>query len=420
MEKRHSLLLVTWALLLGFFAWEVRGVLSPLVLFFALVYLLSPWFGSGLYRRLVVTLGVITLLWLLSVAGTVVAPFALALVLAYVANPVVGRLERSGVRRSLAALFVLAIAVLAVSLGIVLLVPIVAHQTAQFVDDLPRIVDEFQAWYRAQVTTLANTRLPLLRNIPFERALEIDAEDVNAFLADRVQTFRPSWEAAIGIGRGVQTALTVIGYVVLTPVLTFYLLRDFPRLQAWGRNALPPDRRESTLRFLGEYDRLLGEYLRGQLLVALFVGVATGLGFWIVGFPNSVLLGVIAGVFNIVPYLGLIVSLVPALILAILTPPLWLSLLKVAGVFFAVQSLDSYVLSPNIVGERVGLHPVWVMLAIIGFGTFFGFIGLLIALPLAVLIRLLIERGAVRFRESVYYRDPEAARRGVENRDAQK
>jgi len=403
MEKRHTLLLVTWALLLGFFAWTVRSVLSPVILFFALAYLLGPWFGSGLYRRLIVTLGVLTLLWLVSVAGAVLAPFALALVLAYVADPIVDRLERRGLGRSWGALLVLLIAVLTLALGVVLLVPVVAHQTTQFLDDLPRIVEDFQAWYRTQVSRLAQSQLPIIRDIAFERALEIDSEDVNAFLADRAQRLRPSWGAAMGLGRGVQTLVTILGYVVLTPVLTFYLLRDFPKLQAWGRGALPREGRDRTLGFLHEYDVLLGEYLRGQLLVALFVGLTTGILFWIVGFPNSVLLGVIAGVFNIVPYLGLIVSLVPALLLAIVTPPLWLSLLKVAAIFFAVQSLDAYVLSPKIVGERVGLHPVWVMLAIIGFGSFFGLTGLLIAIPLAVLIKLLIERAAARYRESVYY-----------------
>ena len=95
---------------------------------------------------------------------------------------------------------------------------------------------------------------------------------------------------------------------------------------------LPPARREGTLSFLHRYDVLLGEYLRGQLLVATFVGIATAIGFWIVGFPNAILLGVVAGIFNIVPYLGLIVSLVPAALIALLTPPLWLSALKVAGV----------------------------------------------------------------------------------------
>jgi predicted PurR-regulated permease PerM len=194
-----------------------------------------------------------------------------------------------------------------------------------------------------------------------------------------------------------------LGYAILTPVLTYYILRDFPNLQEATARLVPRDHRARTLGFLSRYDELLGEYLRGQLLVATFVGIATGLGFWVVGFPNAVLLGVVAGVFNIVPYLGLVVSLVPALLIAFLSPPLWLSLLKVAGVFFAVQSLDSYLLSPRIIGSRVGLHPVWVMLAIIAFGSFFGIVGLLVAIPLAVLIKMLIGRTVDRYRASVYY-----------------
>jgi predicted PurR-regulated permease PerM len=154
---------------------------------------------------------------------------------------------------------------------------------------------------------------------------------------------------------------------------------------------------------------LLGEYLRGQLVVAVFVGVATAVGFWLAGFPNAILLGVVAGAFNIVPYLGLVVSLIPALLIALLTPPLWLSMLKVGAVFFAVQTLDAYFISPKIVGDRVGLHPVWVMLAIIGFGSLFGIVGLLLAIPLAVLIKLILENTLTAYKASVYYRDDESA-----------
>ena len=185
-------------------------------------------------------------------------------------------------------------------------------------------------------------------------------------------------------------------------------MRDFPSVGRAIAQILPPARRDGALSFLHRYDVLLGEYLRGQLLVATFVGIATAVGFWIVGFPNAILLGVIAGVFNIVPYLGLIVSLVPAALIALLTPPLWLSALKVAGVFFVVQSLDSYFFSPKIVGDRVGLHPVWVMLAIIGFASVFGLVGLLLAIPIAVLIKLVIENMVGKYKGSVYYRDTDA------------
>jgi predicted PurR-regulated permease PerM len=402
-SERRIFLLLVWALLLGVFLWSVRPILTPLVLFLALVYLLTPYFGTDMYRRMVVTLGVLTFLWLLHVAGSFLAPFVLALVLAYVADPFVDRLQRRGVKRGYGAGLVLLIAGLVVVLSLVLIVPLVVEQATRFGQDLPRMIVDVQVWYRDQIARLATSELPLLRDIPFERALEVDTDDVQTYLTDRIRELRLGWEEAMGVGRGLQMALTILGYAILTPVLTYYILRDFPNLQEATARLVPRDHRARTLGFLSRYDELLGEYLRGQLLVATFVGIATGLGFWVVGFPNAVLLGVVAGVFNIVPYLGLVVSLVPALLIAFLSPPLWLSLLKVAGVFFAVQSLDSYLLSPRIIGSRVGLHPVWVMLAIIAFGSFFGIVGLLVAIPLAVLIKMLIGRTVDRYRASVYY-----------------
>lgn len=405
MEEHRPFLLIAWALLLAFFAWTIRPVLSPIVLFLALAYLLAPWFGTAMYRRLMITLGGLAVIWLLHVAGAMLAPFALALVIAYIASPVVDRLETSGCARGWGAvIFILTVGLL-ISIAVVLLVPLVSQQGAQFLEDLPRMIDDLVQWYHARVEALATSRLAIIRDIPFEQAMEVDSEDVSAWIAEQMTALRPSWETAVGLGQGVQAVLTVLGYLVLTPVLTFYLLRDFPNVKRTLTDVLPEDRRERTLSFVRQYDTLLGEYLRGQLLVALFVGLATGLGFWIVGFPNAVLLGVIAGVFNIVPYLGLVVSLIPALLLAVLTPPLWLSLLKVAGVFLVVQSLDGYLISPRIIGERVGLHPVWVILAIIAGGSFFGIVGLLIAIPVAVLIKLLIVDTVDAYKHSVYFRE---------------
>jgi predicted PurR-regulated permease PerM len=405
MLQWRPFLMISWGVLLGLFLWTVLPVLSPLVLFLVLAYMLWPLFGTDTYKRLMLPLGLLTFLWVLHVAGDVLAPFALAFVLAYVADPLVDWWAARGIGRTWGALGVLLLALMMVALAAALIGPLVAAQGAQFLTDLPRIMEELRAWYNAQVMALARSQLPVLRDVPFERALDVESRDVGQFLLDEIQRLNPSWEAAMGLGRGLQTGLTILGYVVLTPVLTFYLLRDFPSIGRGVGQILPPARREGTLSFLRRYDRLLGEYLRGQLLVATFVGIATAVGFWIVGFPNAVLLGVVAGIFNIVPYLGLIVSLVPAALIALLTPPLWLSALKVAGVFFVVQSLDSYFFSPKIVGDRVGLHPVWVMFAIIGFASVFGFVGLLIAIPLAVLIKLVIENTVATYKGSVYYED---------------
>ena len=405
MVQWRPFLMISWAVLLGLFLWTVLPVLSPLILFLVLAYMLWPLFGTDTYKRLMLPLGALTFLWLLHVDGNVLAPFLLAFVLAYVADPLVDWWAERGIGRTWGALGVLLLALIIVAVAAALIGPLVAAQGAQFLTDLPRILEELRTWYNAQVMSLANSQLPLLRDIAFERALDVESRDVGQYLLDEIQRLNPSWETAMGVGRGLQTGLTILGYVILTPVLTFYLLRDFPSVGRAVAQILPPGRRDASLSFLHRYDELLGEYLRGQLLVATFVGIATGVGFWIVGFPNAVLLGVIAGVFNIVPYLGLIVSLVPALLIALLTPPFWLSLLKVGGIFFVVQSLDSYFFSPKIVGDRVGLHPVWVMFAIVGFASVFGIVGLLLAIPMAVLIKLVIETMIARYKGSVYYQD---------------
>lgn len=404
MSERRIILLSLWALLLAFFVWTVRPVLSPIVLFLALVYLATPLFGTATYRRLVITLGTLTGLWLVHVAGTLLAPFLLGLVLAYIADPLVDRWERWGVRRTWGALGVVLLAGLVVAAAAILLIPLVLEQGRHFIEELPMMMQELVVWYRVQLEALAASPLPVIKDIPFERALEINSQDVRIFVGEQLRMLDPSWEAAIGLGRGLQTALTIAGYVVLTPVLTFYLLRDLHSIGEWVGRMVPRDQREEVLAFLDRYDTLLGEYLRGQLLVALFVGLTTGVAYWVVGFPNAVLLGVVAGIFNIVPYLGLVVSLVPALIIAVVTPPIWLSLVKVAGVVVLVQALEGYFLSPKIVGDRVGLHPVWVMLAILAFGSFFGITGLLLAIPIAVLIKLLIGNTLHAYRRSVYYR----------------
>jgi predicted PurR-regulated permease PerM len=199
--------------------------------------------------------------------------------------------------------------------------------------------------------------------------------------------------------------LTILGYVVLTPVLTFYLLRDWDRLTGYVAALLPARRRDSMLSFAREYDSLLARYLRGQVLVAVIIGTLTALGLWVARFPYAFLVGVVVAVLGVVPYLGLVLSLIPAIIIALVSGNVVASLVKVAVVFGAAQGLEGAVVSPRIVGVSVGLHPVWVVLALAMGGFFFGFVGLLLAVPAAVGLKLLVTRGLARWRESPLYRD---------------
>ena len=209
------------------------------------------------------------------------------------------------------------------------------------------------------------------------------------------------------MGRGLRSAATVAGYVILTPVLTFYLLRDYDRILARLRELLPRGREAAVVEFARDYDVLLSRYLRGQLTVALIIGVMTSTLLFVVQFPYAFLLGALAGVMGLIPFLGLVLSLIPAVIVALVSGSVLVSLVKVAVVYTLVQILDGGVISPRIVGDSVGLHPVWIVLALSVGGFFFGFVGILISVPVAVGVKLAAVRGLERYRRSELYRSPE-------------
>ena len=199
------------------------------------------------------------------------------------------------------------------------------------------------------------------------------------------------------------------GDEIVTPVLTFYLLRDWDRLTRGTAELLPEDRRPTIVSFAAQCDRMISRYLRGQVTVAIAMGVITGVGLWIARFPYAGLLGLIVGIFSVVPYLGLVLSLIPAIFIALVSGSVLISLLKVAVVYGASQLLEASVISPRIVGESVGLHPVLVLLALSAGGYFFGFVGLLLGVPAAAIGKLLVERALGRYRSSNFYRGEASA-----------
>lgn len=402
----RAVYVVAVALVIGAFLFSVRDVLNPFVLLVLLLFLLAPYSGTRAHTMLVAAAAVITGVWLLKTTGFLLAPFFLSLVFAYVLHPVVRQMEGPRVPRSLAIAFLSVPLLLALALVVLVGIPALSAQVARFIEAFPDIlrtaVERVDAWR----IELARRDLPYLdEQEMLARMREIRPEAVVEYLQARQAAIAERiWGGIMGAGRGLTAILTILGYVFLTPILSFYLLRDYDRIKDAGASLIPRDRRDAWLGFAREYDHLLSRYLRGQLIAAAAVGVLTGLGFWIVGFPYALLLGVVAGVFNIVPYLGLIVSLFPALIIALFSGSVLLSLGKIALVFGVVQLLDGSVIGPRIVGQSVGLHPVWVILALAVSGFFFGFVGLLLAIPLAVLVKLLIAYGLARYRASPLFR----------------
>jgi predicted PurR-regulated permease PerM len=389
-------------LLVAALLWTSRDVLPPPILFGVTWVALYPLRDREGVSALLLALGAVTALWVLATTGGLLAPFLVAMGLAYMLDPVVDRVEARGMGRTPAILALAVPALVLLALIAVFGVPALVRQAEALIRDLPTLVDRVQKWavdFERWLETL-----PLIGPEIKERVQALDGDSLaRMFEERRAAIVETSAQAVMGVGRGVGAALALLGYLVITPVLAFYLLRDWDGVVGRIDDLLPRDRRDAIVRFAGEYDHLLGKYVRGQLTVALATGTLTALLLWALSFPYAFLIGGFVTLFSVVPYLGLLLSIFPAVVVALTSGAVLLSLGKVALVFAIVQGLEGSVISPRIVGDSVGLHPVWVVLALSAGGYYLGFVGLLLAVPIAAGIKLLVVRLTERYRTSGIY-----------------
>lgn len=407
-EKDHALrplVLLTPALvLLGALLWQERAVLSPLVLFPLLCIVVWPYRWHGAVTRLLLASGTLTLMWFLWTHGAVLAPFLLALAIAYFLAPAVNALERRRLPRALAIVTLLLPFLLVIVLAFILLVPAAERQLTSLVEKLPELARRFADWLLELRTRFLASSGGLLTDAQAERLRNLQPSDLVGMVNAQWQDVaRRVWSTALGFARGVGVVLGVLGYVVVTPVVTYYLLKSWRGFTIKVEELIPPGRRDAVFGFLREYDDLLGRYVRGQLVEATLVGFLTGGALWLLGFPGALLVGLIAALGNLVPYIGLPLSLIPGLAFALVSGNVWANLFKVLAVFAVVQFIDGSITGPRIVGRSVGLNPVWVMIALVLFGSLLGFVGLIVAVPLAVLVKMLVSRSIERYQHSPLY-----------------
>ena len=388
---------------LGFFLYATRSILNPILLLFLLWAVLIPFRQTSGHTALLTTAGVLAVVWLLSTTGSLLAPFVLAVVIAYVLDPVVDVLERRRLPRALAIVLLTLPVIGVVAGGLFVAVPAALGQLGDLAEQAPLFFERVADWVGQRLQAV---NLPFVdEDAALAKLRAIDSAAVVAFVQERQEALT-GWimTGVLGLGRGVGSLFGIVTYVVLTPVLTFYLLRDWDAITKSFGDLLPHSRRDALVSFARDYDLLLSRYLRGQVTVALTVGAITGLGLLGAGFPYAGTLGLMVAVFSVVPYLGLLLSLVPALFIALVSGSVVKSLITVAVVYTVAQILEGTVISPRIVGESVGLHPVWVVLALALGGFFFGFVGLLIGVPIAAGLKLLIVRGLAAYKASDLYR----------------
>jgi predicted PurR-regulated permease PerM len=346
------------------------------------------------YRRLqwtAVALLVGALLWLLA---PVLTPFVFAAMLGWLGDPLVDRIERRGLSRNTAVLLVFGGMMLVLVLALLLLLPLLERQIVTLVQSLPRYRD----WLVGTVGPWLERRtgLQLLAWLDPERLIEL---------------VRSHWQQAGGMARTVLGYLSrsgfallgVVANVVLLPVLTFFFLRDWDLFVERIAALVPRDHEATVSRLALASSDVLGAFLRGQFLVILILGVLYSIGLWAVGLDLGVLIGMLAGALTFVPYLGPATVVVFGGIAALVQYGDWPHLLGVLAVFGVGQVIESYFLTPKLVGDRIGLHPVAVIFAVLAGGQLFGFLGMLLALPVAAVANVLLHYAVERYRTSRMY-----------------
>ncbi|MFG1427893.1 AI-2E family transporter [Roseixanthobacter glucoisosaccharinicivorans] len=327
-------------------------------------------------------------LWLLR---GILLPFVAGMALAYFLNPVVERVSRIGLGRTPASLALVGILVLVVVLLLLVVLPLLSSQLFEFITNLPSYVTRLQ-----NLVTLENR------------------EWLNRFFGDRLPDVQRSLADLMSQGvsyllglltslwSGGQALLSVFALVVVTPVVVFYVLCDWNHMLMTVDSWIPVHQRPIIRRLGREMDMAVAGFVRGQALVCLILGTFYAVALTMSGLNFGLLIGIVSGFITFIPYVGSLTGLILAMGVAIVQFfPDWAMIGTILGIFLVGQTVEGYILSPKLVGDSIGVHPVWLMFALFAFGYLFGFVGLLLAVPLTAASGVL-----VRFAFSQYFHSP--------------
>lgn len=354
--------------------------------------------SSSIATRLVPwALGALALAVVLYLVRGVLPPVFTALALAYLLDPLVDRLEARRVPRSLGILVLLVIAGLLVTAGTLLVLPAVLADLAELARELPRALaqalERVQPWLYDQGITLPHSPQEL-----------VAAADTH------LRQLAPSALGPLRNLAGIVAGSTVslvgaLAALLIVPVLTFYLLKDFDLMVAQIHELVPPRRRPQVASLAREVDLVVGQFVRGQLLVMVLLAILYAVGYALVGVPLAVPIGIVAGLLSFIPYVGSGVALVLGLLMVTLHFTAWSQLLLVLMVYGVVQMLEGFVITPRVVGNKLGISPPWVLIALMVGAELYGLLGVMFALPLAAVLKVFVGHGIARYRSSPAFAD---------------
>jgi predicted PurR-regulated permease PerM len=328
-------------------------------------------------------------LWLLS---DILLPFVAGMAIAYLLDPVANRLERLGVNRVLAALLIIGLFVVGLVVILLLAVPLLAHQAASFIENVPGYIQRLQEL----VTDPSRPWHKLLGD-----GLPTADKSVSDFIGQGLGWVTTFLKSVWVQGRAL---FSLFSLIVITPVVAFYLICDWQRVVETIDGWIPLAQRDTVRGLAREIDKAISTVVRGQLTVCLVLGVFYAVALALTGLHFGLLIGIVSGIISFIPYVGSMTGLVLAVGVALAQfLPQWTWIVVVLCIFLVGQFIEGYVLQPKLIGQSIGIHPVWLMFAILAFGYLFGFVGLLVAVPLAATVSVVARFSLGRYRRSAFY-----------------
>jgi predicted PurR-regulated permease PerM len=338
---------------------------------------------------------VLVLVWLMHALRPVATMVMVSFLLAYILNPLVRRISARGLSRSAAAFLLLAFGFVLIAGAVLLLLPAVIEEIGRFVAAAPRYWTTIRTFVLEAAEKL-NVRLPG------------DWDQLTVMAIERGKQYLPS-VADFGarffssLFRSAVSFLSAVLYTLLVPVIAYYLLVSFEYIKQEGRELIPHYARQPVVDKLGEIDTVLAAFIRGQLTVASIIGVLYSVGFLVIGIDLALVLGIISGVLWVIPYVGTIFAVVVGSAIALAQHGDLLHVAYVLALAGCIQLLEGYLLTPRIVGHAIGLHPVVYILAVIVGANLFGFVGVLVAIPVTAVLKVLLKSALAAYRESYLY-----------------
>lgn len=333
----------------------------------------------------------------------ILLPFVVGAIVAYLLNPLVRKLGLKGMKRWVASILILGIFILFIAGLIAVAAPLIAKELSDFVTHVPQ--------YTQQISAAAKARLSILEQ---KTGVDVVARVHDTIEENIGNTLQVSQKVVGGVAAGLlMGGSALVGFLtnaLLIPIVAYFMMKDWPRITGFVHNLIPKGHKSTINSLMDQIDRKLSGFIRGQLSVCLFLGIMYAVTLSIAGLEYGALIGLGTGLLSIIPYVGSTIGLLSSVgVAALQTGGDWTYVATIAGIFFAGQFVEGNFITPKLIGDSVGLHPLWIIFALLAGGALAGLVGMLMAIPVAAIVSVLLGFAILKYKNSDFYKTPEAA-----------